>query len=180
MKKIEEHNAKGSLSTCGVGPFADWTQQEYKRLLGFKKDLRTEAEMNYGDFSHVQAPSAVDWRNSGAVTAVKNQGSCGSCWAFSTTGSLEGAHKIKTGTLLNLSEQQLVDCSTSYGNHGCRGGLYDYAFSYAHSHPVTTEANYPYTGRDGTCRSVNGVVSVNSYTDVPRNNPQQLINAIAQ
>jgi len=99
----------------------------------------------------LEYPSSVDWRDSGAVTAVKNQGSCGSCWAFSSTGALESAVFIKTGSLPLLSEQQLVDCSSSFGNNGCGGGWYYYAYNYLHSSSLETEAEYPYKGTDNYC-----------------------------
>jgi len=89
--------------------------------------------------------AAVDWRSKGAVTGVKDQKACGSCWSFSTTGALEGAHFIASGELLSLSEQQLMDCSWKFGNLSCGGGLMDSAFKYAETTPITTEAQYPYT-----------------------------------
>merc|ERR1712025_505517 len=95
--------------------------------------------------------AAIDWTTRGAVTPVKNQGQCGSCWAFSTTGGLEGAWQLATGNLVSMSEQQFVDCDT--GSSGCNGGLMDQAFGWAENQAIATEDSYAYTARDGSCKS---------------------------
>jgi len=150
---VNTHNQQNGITySLGINSMADLSAYEYKQLLGYKKTSRQTKRVNTFSLVNKTAPDAVDWRDHNAVTAVKNQGSCGSCWAFSTTGALEGMAAIKTGTLTSYSEQQLVDCAGgSYGNQGCNGGLMDSAFDYVHDHPLTTEDGYPYTGRDGTC-----------------------------
>jgi len=120
---------------------------------------------------------AVNWVEKGAVTKVKNQGQCGSCWSFSTTGSMEGAHQIKTGELLSLSEQNLVDCS--WLNLGCNGGMMDRAFLYAMWHPLMLEADYPYVAKSGGlfgCKydKAKGKVGVTTYHDVKHMETNQL------
>jgi len=118
-------------------------------------------------------PTSIDWSQKGAVTPIKNQGQCGSCWAFSTTGSLEGIYAITTGTLDSFSEQQLVDCSDSFGNMGCDGGLMDQAFQYVEANGIELESTYPYKGVDGKCqyKAASTIFKIDNYTDVtPKDN----------
>jgi cathepsin L len=122
----------------------------------------------------------VDWRDKGIVTPIKNQGHCGSCWSFSTTGSVEGQYALKYGTLKSFSEQQLVDCSKTFGNHGCKGGLMDNAFRYLRVYKDELESSYPYTAEDGLfCKyqASLGVVGLTGYTDIPRGSEAALLDA---
>jgi cathepsin L len=179
--EIAELNAGDHGAVFGHNEFSDWSADEFKDLLGYQSSGRNATE--FAEFEPVAADSSVDWTTKGAVTKVKNQGSCGSCWAFSTTGSMEGAHFIKTGTLLSLSEQNLVDCSTK--NNGCGGGDMDLAFQYTESAPLESEADYPYKGREifhKGCKydSSKGAVKVTSFNDVTPNSSEALKAAIAK
>jgi cathepsin L len=156
-RHIAEHNAKGESLQLGYNQFTDLTQEEYRAAagLGYKATAK-----QFGSLPHVGVHTyngetladTVDWTTQGAVTPVKDQGQCGSCWAFSTTGGLEGAWQISTGSLTSMSEQQFVDCAKSAGA-GCQGGDMGSAFQWAESQNVATESSYPYTARDGSCKS---------------------------
>ena len=125
-------------------------------------------------------PTEVDWRIKGAVTPVKNQGQCGSCWSFSATGAMEGAYFLKTGQLLSFSEQELVDCSGSFGNHGCNGGLMDYAFEFALEDGMCSETEEPYKARDMKCDQCSAVAKFQDCYDVPTDDEESLMKAVAQ
>jgi C1A family cysteine protease len=159
---IVNTNAQNLTYKVGVNQFSDLTADEVAaQYTGLKPknmwaDLPHLGTMTYS--GKVLADS-VDWSTQGAVTPVKNQGQCGSCWSFSTTGSLEGAWKIAGNTLTSLSEQQFVDCD-KVSDQGCNGGLMDNAFKFAEKNAICTEASYPYKGVDGTCASSSCTVGI--------------------
>lgn len=182
VRRIIEFNSKSKSLFLRMNHFGDMTNTEFRSkmngyLAGGKKQGSTFMTPN-----HAQIPDSVDWREKGYVTDVKNQGQCGSCWAFSTTGALEGQHFRKTGKLVSLSEQNLVDCSKSYGNNGCNGGLMDNAFKYINDNGgIDTEDSYPYEGQDSQCRFEKSKVGAEDtgFVDVKEGDEEALKNATA-
>jgi C1A family cysteine protease len=177
---IKAHNAKNLEFKLGVNDFADLTQKEYAQIY-LRPYNRTR--MNRVVRLNKTEVTSIDWRDHNAVTPVKNQGQCGSCWSFSTTGSTEGAVAIKTGTLTSLSEQQLMDCSTKEGNHGCGGGLMDFGFKYIiDNQGIDSEDDYPYKHVDGTCNTQKAqkhVAVISSYQDVEPKDLEQFKAAVS-
>lgn len=182
LAKIAAHNAKNLPWTLGVNQFADIAEDEFAfKFCGCAKDPKSRTGRVtpiYGD-----APERVDWREKGAVTPVKDQAMCGSCWAFSTTGTTEGAYFISSGKLVSLSEQQLVDCAKrpKYEAMGCSGGWPWSVLDYVSSHGLCTEQDYPYKGVDDQCRDMSCEVAVQSKSKVqlPQGDEASLANAVA-
>ena len=188
VQYIQHHNLAADRGEhtfwVGVNQYADMATDEFVAMMnGFKMSPNRTAGATYMPPSNVgDVPDSVDWRDKGYVTPVKNQERCGSCWSFSTTGSLEGQNFKKTGKLVSLSEQNLVDCSQAEGNHGCKGGLMDNAFRYIEKNKgIDTEESYPYTGKDGRCRFKRENVGATDvgYTDIRRGSESELQSAVA-
>ncbi|KAM4089623.1 hypothetical protein ACB094_07G166900 [Castanea mollissima] len=185
LKHIDERNKEISSYWLGLNEFADMSHEEFKnKYLGLKPALPRRGG-SPRDFSYrdvVDLPSSVDWRKKGAVTPVKNQGSCGSCWAFSTVAAVEGINQIATGNLTSLSEQELIDCDRTF-NDGCNGGLMDYAFEFiVSSGGLHKEEDYPYLMQEGTCEEQKEemeMVKISGYQDVPQNDEASLLKALA-
>jgi len=152
---VGAHNAANASWTAGLNQFSDLTPAEFqaKMLSGLATTAMDLVTLPESEENAELPPSDIDWRSKGAVTPVKNQGQCGSCWAFSAIGMVEGWSAVTSGTLNNLSEQQLVDCAGSYGNQGCNGGWHDKAVDYlASSGGSCVQTDYPYTARGGQCK----------------------------
>jgi cathepsin L len=179
---IKQHDAEATGFTVGINEFADMSNEEFNRMyLGFVGDYQAARSGNVHDASLKAAPTSMDWRQAGAVTGVKNQGQCGSCWSFSATGSTEGAWFLAGNTLVGLSESNLVDCSQSEGNMGCNGGLMDYAFEYIiKNNGIDTESSYPYVPETESCKfnAANVGATLSSYQDIASGSETDLTNAI--
>ncbi|KAL5263218.1 hypothetical protein ACHWQZ_G008561 [Mnemiopsis leidyi] len=178
LKYIEDFNArKDRTMTLGLNRFADLTNEEFRKYMtgsfeatASMKDWLKKQGTPYTAPDNFTASYSVDWRSQGAVTPVKDQGQCGSCYSFSTTGSIEGQWFLKKGSLVSLSEQQIVDCSTDYGNQGCDGGLMTWSFMYImYAGGIDTEEAYPYEAEQnwGCSYDINNVgAKVQNYQNV--------------
>lgn len=165
---INLHNSDSQKTySLGVNQFADLTEQEF-----ISTYLQTKVNLEYSGPSHSRTYADsnlrdVDWVAQKKVSPIKNQGMCGSCWAFSATGALQSQLLINNRNEL-VSEQQLVDCSSSYGNHGCNGGWMDSAFNYIKDHGLKTEAEYPYVAKNQNCAAPDGgSIKISGFVDVP-------------
>jgi len=181
MDFVNKWNSENSQTVLGLNNMADLSNEEYQKIyLGTHIDV-TDTYVPVVETQVEPAAVNVDWRTSGAVTGIKDQGQCGSCWSFSSTGAIEGISKIKRGSLVSVSEQNLMDCSTSYGNQGCNGGLMTSAFKYVVANKgIDTEASYPYTMASQACRfsTANVGATITNYKTVAAGSESALVTAI--
>jgi len=179
MDFVAAWNADAEHHRVAINKFADLTIAEFSAMFLGTRQTVTGWTLEQGIPAAV--PASVDWRTKGAVTPIKNQAQCGSCWAFSAVGSTEGAHFLAKGALVSLSEQNLVDCSDAEGNQGCNGGLMTQAFEYIIKNKgIDTEASYPYTAQNGNCKfsSANIGSTLTGYTNVKSGSETDLVEKI--
>ena len=172
---IQKHNSENHPYTVGENQFFErnYTNEFYIHNNHYMIN-NDQKNINMNVFLDDSNITEVDWRKNHKVSSVKNQGQCGSCWSFSSVGAVESAWAIKHNVLYNLSEQELVDCSTD--NHGCEGGEMDFAFQYIMNNGLCTNLSYPYEGYDDMCNKSNcdSVVTITNYSDVTQNNETEL------
>jgi cathepsin L len=188
LEYIQRHNLEFDLGnhsySLGMNEFGDLTHDEFKSIyLSRNIDLDIETSSMFMTPLNVDAfPLSKDWRTEGYVSSVKHQGTCGSCYTFASIGALEGQYYRGRGVLLDFSEQQVVDCSSDYDNHGCDGGTLNGAFNYLKDSGVESESDYPYSGKEGECDySIDRVVTtISGYVNVRRYNETMLLEAVAK
>jgi len=198
VETIKTHNSKNLSWRMGVNRFSDLTGDQFKELVSFAncRKLMNETQrfremQQKGNLPQVRNPknaASVDWRSTNnpagkvAVTPVKNQGGCGSCWSFSASGAVEGAWVVGGNNLVSLSEQELVSCDKQ--DSACNGGLMDYAFDYVKQHGLASEDNYPYVSGSGkvpacdTSKVAQKVATITAYVDVQTRSENALENAL--
>ncbi|KAK4485419.1 hypothetical protein RD792_008059 [Penstemon davidsonii] len=186
---IEAFNEAGTRPyMLGINAFADQTNEEFRASRNGLKvpSLSQERVSKITSFRYENlsvVPSSMDWREKGAVTPVKNQGQCGSCWAFSAIGATEGINQLSTGKLISLSEQEIVDCDKTNQDQGCGGGYMEDAFEFINKNKgIASESTYPYQATDGTCNKKeesSHAAKISGYEKVPMNNENALLKAVA-
>ncbi|KAJ8958959.1 hypothetical protein NQ318_019730, partial [Aromia moschata] len=185
LRRVEEHNAKYEAGEStyykGINQFSDRSVAELSALFNTSRANRPtfKADVIYQKPENVEVADSVNWKDEGVVTEVKDQGQCGSCWAFSVTGALEGQYGIKYGSLVSLSEQDLMDCATDYGTYGCDGGWMDQAYGYVRDYGIESESDYPYEETQGSCRHSSSVLTVKSHVSIPEGDEDSLKSATA-
>ena len=181
---INDMNHRNLTFRLDINEYGDMHPEEFSTIMnGFNGLIDRTSSCNSFESKVAtdSLPVSFDWRDKGGVTEVKNQGQCGSCWSFSSAGAMEGAWYIKTGNLVNISEQQLIDCSKTYGNLGCNGGLMDSAFEYAIDNGMCLYDDAPYEMQTGKCSDVsscNKQAFFDYCVDVTPNNQQHLKEAV--
>ncbi|PIA62994.1 hypothetical protein AQUCO_00200781v1 [Aquilegia coerulea] len=183
---IDTFNKNGDRPyTLRINEFADQTNEEFiASRNGFKKPSKLRPSSSSFRYENVTAvPSSMDWRKKGAVTPVKNQGQCGSCWAFSAVAAMEGVTKLSTGKLISLSEQEIVDCDITSEDQGCGGGYMEDAFKFVQqNNGIATEATYPYKAVNANCNKkeeASHAAKITGYEVVPANDEKALLKAVA-
>ncbi|GAB2249291.1 hypothetical protein Droror1_Dr00012653 [Drosera rotundifolia] len=183
---IEAHNRLNKGYTLSVNAFADLTDEEFRKTYtGYKRQEPSNSSLKSTSFKYknfTDVPSSVDWVTAGAVTPIKNQGTCGSCWAFASVATIESLNEITTGNLISLSEQEILDCDVNGEDHGCNGGFADGAYQFViNNGGLTTEDNYPYVGyQENYCNGNDpAAVTISGYENVPNNDESSMQQAVA-
>ncbi|XP_035211724.1 cathepsin L1-like isoform X2 [Stegodyphus dumicola] len=192
VRHVSQHNLEADFGLhkyrLKVNFFSDKTVDElnvYRKCFNGKGQRASNHSSQFHEnpcSQNCHLPPFVDWRIKGFVTRVKDQGDCGSCWAFSSTGALEAQNKAKNGVLISLSEQNLVDCSWKQGNSGCDGGWMENAFQYViDNRGIDTEKDYPYIGMSSDCKFKRSDIGANctKYIKIRRSSEKDLQSAIA-
>lgn len=181
-REVQRLSQTETTATFELNKFADLPQDEFASIYTGFRQLHPKLQNNVVKLDDSNLKSEVNWVTAGAVGAVKNQGHCGSCWAFSTAAAVESANYLQKhlSSVPSYSEQQLVDCAGgNWGNNGCHGGLMDLGFQYVMKNPLQNEDDYPYRGVDGSCRSGTGTGTVSNFTDVQPGSASQLKAALS-
>ncbi|KAM6572443.1 hypothetical protein CsatA_016523 [Cannabis sativa] len=194
IESFNKHEKKYSFK-ISMNKFGDMANHEFRALRnGYRSTVASSTSSSssrpkssmlfkYENVTHSSIPSSIDWREKGAVTPIKDQQTCGSCWVFSAVAATEGITKIKKGKLISLSEQQILDCDTNPDDQGCRGGLMENAFNFiAKNGGITSEYAYPYKAEQSTCATTKrlyNVAKIKGYQAVPQNSEAELLKAVA-